>query len=102
MLFADKKTEVASIVSGGKPASADDFLPSVIYLLLQSNPPLLRSNINFINRFSLQQRVREGEAAYFFVNFCIAADFIADTLDHSSLNMTENEFQRFVLRIAFS
>jgi len=82
--------------SEGKPASADDFLPSVIYLLLQSNPPLLRSNINFINGFSLQQRVRAGEAAYFFVNFCIAADFIADKLGASSLNMTENEFQRYM------
>lgn len=82
--------------SGGKPASADVFLPSLIYLILQSNPPLLKSNIAFISRFSLPQRVREGEAAYFFVNFCIAADYIADKLDASALNMTENEFQRYM------
>ena len=86
----------ASFLLGGKPASADVFLPSLIYLILQSNPPLLKSNIAFISRFSLPQRVREGEAAYFFVNFCIAADFIADRLDASALNMTENEFQRYM------
>ena len=83
-------------IQGGRPASADVFLPSLIYLILQSNPPLLKSNISFISRFSLPQRVREGEAAYFFVNFCIAADFIADKLDASALNMTENEFQRYM------
>lgn len=54
--------------STGQPASADEFLPCLIYVLLKSNPPRMHSNINFISRFRNEEKLRMGEAGYFFAN----------------------------------
>ena len=50
--------------SPDRAVSADDFLPVFLYVILQANPPMLHSNITFISRFSLPQRVSEGESGY--------------------------------------
>jgi hypothetical protein len=47
--------------STNAPASADEFLPALIYVILKSNPTLLNSNLNFIQRFSLTSRTCRGE-----------------------------------------
>lgn len=82
----------ASMSSNANPPGADNFLPVLIYVTIKANPPLLHSNLLYIQRYRQQSRL-VSEAAYYFTNLVSAESFIAD-LDAGSLSMDKEEFER--------
>ncbi|KAL4977498.1 hypothetical protein BDW66DRAFT_132449 [Aspergillus desertorum] len=74
--------------------SADSFIPLLIYVVLQANPEHLVSNIQYILRFRNQEKLG-GEAGYYLSSLSGAIQFI-ETLDRTSLTVSDEEFERNV------
>lgn len=93
-------TEVAGEETSGfskqvkNVASADDYLPAFIYIVLKANPTMLYSNINFISRFAFEKRVLQGEHAYHFCSLNAIINHI-EHLNANHLNMTEEKFENY-------
>ncbi|KAF4695085.1 hypothetical protein FOZ60_005823 [Perkinsus olseni] len=64
--------------------SADDILPTLIWVLVKARPSRLRSNINFIQAFRPPQRLSSGEDGYYFTMLTSAATFITG-VSHTSI-----------------
>ncbi|CEF65335.1 Rabaptin-5-associated exchange factor for Rab5 ortholog [Strongyloides ratti] len=79
----------------GVPASADEFLPGLIYVILRANPPLIQSNLKFISRFAHENRIIKGESGYYFTNFSCAIEYIKN-MNCESLKMDQDVFNAYV------
>lgn len=80
--------------SKSSDTSADSFVPLLIYVVLQANPEHLVSNIQYILRFRNQDKLG-GEAGYYMSSLSGAIQFI-ETLDRTSLTVSDEEFERNV------
>ncbi|KAH8808241.1 hypothetical protein F5884DRAFT_791578 [Xylogone sp. PMI_703] len=75
-------------------SSADSFMPLLIYVVLQSNPDHLVSNVQYILRFRNQEKLG-GEAGYYLSSLLGAIQFI-ENLDRTSLTISDEEFEKNV------
>ncbi|KAL5484561.1 hypothetical protein EMCRGX_G021085 [Ephydatia muelleri] len=74
-------------------ASADEFVPALIYTVIYSTAEHLYSNLNYISRFSNPNRLMSGETGYYFTNLSAAVSFI-ENLTAENLKMPQDEFDK--------
>ncbi|KTW28579.1 hypothetical protein T552_01840 [Pneumocystis carinii B80] len=72
--------------------SADKFIPTLILIILKTNPEHLISNIQYISRFRNPDKL-SGESEYYFSSLIAAVAFI-ENLDKSSLTISNEEFEK--------
>lgn len=63
-----------SMASAKQAPGADDFVPVLVYVVLQANPPNLLSTKQYVNTF-YESRLT-GEEYYCWMQFCAAIEFI--------------------------
>jgi hypothetical protein len=77
------------------PVSADQFLPVLVFVVIQANPPMLPADMKYLTRFSNPRRLMSGETGYYFTNLCCALEFI-EKASGASLNISEEEFNKYI------
>ncbi|CDK28649.1 unnamed protein product [Kuraishia capsulata CBS 1993] len=70
--------------------NADSFVPLLIYVILQSMPSHLPSNLSYIERFRNEEFL-VGETSYYVSSLQVACNFIA-TVNKSLLTIEDSEF----------
>ncbi|KII74794.1 Rab5 GDP/GTP exchange factor [Thelohanellus kitauei] len=75
----------------GRPCSADDFLPLLIYLIIKTVPQDLHSTLAFINSFGRLIYTETGEWAYYLTNVNCAVEFI-DKCQSKSFTLSDDEY----------
>ncbi|KAK9479586.1 hypothetical protein V1514DRAFT_341624 [Lipomyces japonicus] len=79
-----------------KQSGADFILPTLIYAVIQADPPHIASNLAFIQRFRASKSLN-GEAAYCLTNFEAVVAFL-ETVDLTTLKVDPAEISALVSR----
>jgi len=87
--------QVSPVSGHSVPVSADQFLPVLVFVVIQANPPMLPADMKYLTRFSNPRRLMTGETGYYFTNLCCALEFI-EKVSGASLNISEDDFKKFV------
>lgn len=95
LLQFNQSNNVSNSSSSSAPISADQFLPVLVFVVIQGNTPMLPADLRYITSFSDPKRLNSGETGYYFTNLCCALEFIEKACG-SSLNISEEDFQKFV------
>ncbi len=74
-------------------ASADEFLPCLIYVLIRANPVNLYSNIEFVTNYRNPQKML-SEAGYYFTHLISAYTFVRNLEAKNLSHITSEEFNR--------
>ncbi|VDO97096.1 unnamed protein product [Soboliphyme baturini] len=69
-------------MSSGRPPSADDVMPVLVFVIIKANPEALLSTIQYINGF-YGKRI-DGEKSYWWVQFCSAVEYIKVIADYDT------------------
>jgi len=88
---------LAQVYRDTESASADQFLPALIYLLIRHNPPHLSSNLAYIHAFCSHKSELAGEAAYYITNIRSGVSFIQN-LRAADLRIDPEEFDHQMQR----
>ena len=80
-----------------KAPSADDILPAIIYIVIQTRPANLLTNLQMIEELAPQEYLR-GEAGYSFTNLYGAVQFLLDLDLEQPLNMSPSEWKEAMAR----
>ncbi|KAF9920620.1 hypothetical protein FBU30_009541 [Linnemannia zychae] len=80
--------DLSASASSRKQYSADVLLPLLIFSVVKSNPPMLISNLRYIQRFRVQDQLT-GESAYCLTNMMAVVSFL-ETLDPQALGLSSD------------
>lgn len=91
------KIIIGFIEQHGSGASADDFLPVLIFVIIRANPPRLYSNVQYIQRFRNPDRLK-SECGYYLTNTMGAISFIQN-LECENLTIDQVEYDHQIAQV---